>query len=262
MKTINPKLRFKSYVGIDYSGAATSQSRTPALQVYRTIQACTPELVRASSSTESKHRNWNRSEVSEWLETFLTQNDAVIVGIDHGFSFPKSYFDRYQLNSWDEFLDDFVHHWPTHQPQATVEKLRGNSKRSGNARELRLTERWTASAKSVFQFDVQGSVAKSTHAGLPYIHRIRKLFPHIHFWPFDGWQVPLGANVISEIWPTVFRHRYPAESRSVDQQDAYSVCRWLNDMDSLGQLGRFFNPPLTDSEREVANLEGWILGIM
>jgi len=31
---------------------------------------------------------------------------------------------------------------------------------------LPLTERWMAAAKSIFLFDVQGSVAKSTFAGL------------------------------------------------------------------------------------------------
>lgn len=255
-------MKFKGYVGIDYSGAATPRSRTPALQVYKADQNREPELVRAPASTESNCRNWNRSELSEWLTAILLQNDAVIVGIDHGLSFPKSYLDRYELHSWNEFLEDFVQHWPTDQAEATVERWRDNSKRTGDARELRLAERWTASAKSVFQFDVQGSVAKSTHAGLPFIHRIRKTNPKIHFWPFDGWQAPLGANVIIEIWPSIFRRRYPRESRSVDQQDAYSVCRWIREMDSMGQLDRFFNPPLNDSEREVANVEGWILGIM
>jgi hypothetical protein len=37
----------------------------------------------------------------------------------------------------------------------------------GNARWRRLTEERAGGAKSVFHFDVQGSVAKSTHAGIP-----------------------------------------------------------------------------------------------
>ena len=41
-------------------------------------------------------------------------------------------------------------------------------RRVGDASWFRLTERWTAGAKSVFRFDVQGAVAKSTHAGLPW----------------------------------------------------------------------------------------------
>jgi len=42
-------------------------------------------------------------------------------------------------------------------------------KRMGETTWLRLTEQWTATAKSVFLFDVQGSVAKSTFAGLPWL---------------------------------------------------------------------------------------------
>jgi hypothetical protein len=41
--------------------------------------------------------------------------------------------------------------------------------RMGNARWRRLTEERSGTAKSVFHFDVQGSVAKSTHAGIPWL---------------------------------------------------------------------------------------------
>jgi hypothetical protein len=46
--------------------------------------------------------------------------------------------------------------------------------RAGNARWRRLTEERAGGAKSVFHFDVQGSVAKSTHAGIPWLHFIRQ----------------------------------------------------------------------------------------
>lgn len=253
-------MRFNTYIGVDYSGAATPTHRTPTLQVYHADVTREPQPVLTPAASESKCRNWNRSELAEWLEATL-QQEAVIVGIDHGFSFPCSYFDRYKLRTWDEFLNDFVQHWPTIGREATVEAFRAKSQRSGDARDLRIAERWTASAKSVFQFDVQGSVAKSTHAGLPYIHRFRKLNPKIHFWPFDGWQPPSNSCVVAEVWPSIFRHRYSRDTRSIDQQDAYSICRWLKEMDSMGELERFFTPPLNQAEREVANLEGWILGV-
>jgi hypothetical protein len=55
------------------------------------------------------------------------------------------------------------------------EGVRGKgSKRAGDPRWLRLTESWTPSAKSVFLFDVQGSVAKSTHAGLQRLRFLRE----------------------------------------------------------------------------------------
>ena len=44
----------------------------------------------------------------------------------------------------------------------------------GNARRRRLTEERAGGAKSVFHFDVQRSVAKSTHAGIPWLRFIRQ----------------------------------------------------------------------------------------
>ena len=129
--------------------------------------------------------------------------------------------------------------------------------------ELRLTERWTPGAKSVFQFDVQGSVAKSTHAGLPFIQRLRKSHrKRLHFWPFDGWHPDSGKSVICEIFPSLFRNRYPREDRTVDEQDAFAVCSWMREMQSINRLGDFFDPPLMQRQLRIAKREGWILGVL
>lgn len=132
----------------------------------------------------------------------------------------------------------------------------------GEPDELRLTEKWTSSAKSVFLFDVQGSVAKSTHAGLPWLKHIRDAAGEIlHFWPFDGWCVPPGKSVVAEVYPSIVRRRYPSAERTPDQHDAYSVARWLAEACRSRTLSRYFDPPLSESERAMANLEGWILGV-
>ncbi len=254
-------MSFQTYVGIDYSGTKTPGTRTPGLQVYQAARGDRPALIWSPASTPNRRRNWNRQELAQWIERLLERESGVVVGIDHGLSFPVSYFQRYQLANWDDFLDDFVRHWPTHQVDRSVEEFRDGSQRIGNAQELRLTECWTAGAKSVFQFDVPGSVAMSTHAGLPFIHRLRTLQADVHFWPFDGWSIPSGANVIAEVWPSLFRSRYDRQARNVHQQDAFAVCCWLEAMDSMKQLDRFFDPPLTAAERRVAELEGWILGV-
>jgi hypothetical protein len=37
----------------------------------------------------------------------------------------------------------------------------------------------------------RGSVAKSTHTGIPWLRFIReRLGSRVHFWPFDGWEIP------------------------------------------------------------------------
>jgi hypothetical protein len=134
--------------------------------------------------------------------------------------------------------------------------------RTGEPREFRLCERWTSSAKSVFHFDVQGSVAKSTHAGIPWLKRIREAAgERVYIWPFDGWMPAEGKAVIAEVYPSIFRNRYPREKRTADEHDAYAVARWLAESAARGVLGRYFDPPLTVHERALAARKGWILGV-
>jgi hypothetical protein len=75
-------------------------------------------------------------------------------------------------------LVDLRRHWPTDEPGTYIDFIRNGGagdglNRIGDSSWLRLTERWTATAKSVFLFDVQGSVAKSTFAGLPWLLYLR-----------------------------------------------------------------------------------------
>ncbi len=157
-------MRFTRYIGIDYSGAQTPTSRLKALQVYDATNNSGP--VKVNTPVEGA-KNWTRLEIAQYCLQVLQSGEPVIIGIDHGFSFPMSYMQRYELFSWDDFLRDFLFAWRTTDPHKYVDFVRENKPRTGDPSELRLCEQWTATAKSVFQFDVQGSVAKSTHAGLP-----------------------------------------------------------------------------------------------
>jgi hypothetical protein len=157
------------------------------------------------------------------------------VGIDHGFSFPLRYFEVHALKpDWPNFLDDFQRHWPTDDDHTYVDFVRegvcGNgTARMGNARWRRLTEERAGVAKSVFHFDVQGSVAKSTHAGIPWLRFIReRLGSRVHFWPFDGWDIPAGRSAIAEVYPALWSRRFTNEGRTGDQHDAFSIAAWLS----------------------------------
>jgi hypothetical protein len=273
---------FDLYIGIDYSGAQTPTSRLNGLQVYAARPGELPEqiktpaiavsLAQGQKNRQSLPRYWTRSEIALWLIGLAKEGTRFIAGIDHGFSFPASYFKRYGLTSWPQFLDDFIRHWPTDRDHMYVDFVRDGvveedggpppNSRIGSAKELRLCERWTSSAKSVFQFDVQGSVAKSTHAGIPWLKRIRdEAGDRVHFWPFDGWQPPEGKAVIAEVYPSIFRNRYEKKGRTPDEQDAYAVSGWLAESAARGSLDRYFNLPLTIEERRIAEREGWILGV-
>ena len=109
--------------------------------------------------------------------------------------------------------------------------------RTGNARWRRLTEERAGGAKSVFHFDVQGSVAKSTHAGIPWLRFIRqRLGQRVHFWPFDGWDIPAGRSAIAEVYPALWRRGFARRRPHRDQHDAYCIAAWLSRADRDGSL--------------------------
>lgn len=134
---------------------------------------------------------------------------------------------------------------------------------TGDPAWLRLTEQWTASAKSAFLFDVQGAVAKATYAGMPWLRLLRQeLDGKVHFWPFDGWDLTEGRSVVVEVYPSLWMKRFPREDRNSGQHAAYAVAAWLLRTDLNGTLSQFLHPELTPHERKVAEIEGWILGVV
>ncbi len=258
--------RFDRYIGIDYSGAETPSSSLRGLRVYSSNKETLPKEV---PPPPSPRRYWTRRGIAEWLKTELVGDLPTIVGIDHAFSFPLRYFETHQLlPDWPTFLDDFQEHWPTDRENMYVDFVRdgihGNGAlRSGDPRWLRLTEEWTVTAKSVFRFDIQGSVAKSTHAGLPWLRYLRlNTEGLVHFWPFDGWAVPPAKAVVAEVYPSLWARRFPQNDRDGDQHAAYSVSAWLRRADLDKSLETFLSPALTPQERTVAGIEGWILGVL
>ena len=247
-----------------------------------------PQKVTPQALRNPPQRNvvrWNRREIADWLVEKLKESKPTVVGIDHAFSFPIDYFQKYnnQLlgHSWDTFLDDFRTYWPTdgdraymsckqcttkcRRPCAQCIRCNSGRTRQGEATWRRLTDRCTGTAKSVFQFGVNGSVAHSSQAGLPWLRYIRselrKAEVEVYFWPFDGWNIPKGTSVIAEVYPALWNKQFKRENRNEHQHDAYSVAKWLSNMDRNGCLNDYFNLDLNEEKCVLANLEGWILGV-
>jgi hypothetical protein len=256
---------FNRYIGVDYSGAETPISSLKGLRVYMADRESPPVGV---PPLPSRRKYWTRRGIAEWLVERLSERPPTLVGIDHGFSFPLRYFEVHGLDpDWPAFLDDFQRHWPTDGDHTYVDFVRfgavGNgAARTGNARWRRLTEARTRRAKSVFQFDVRGSVAKATHAGLPWLRYIRQqLGNRVHFWPFDSWGIPRGRSAVAEVYPSLWSGSFSRNGRDAHQHDAYSAAAWLRRADLDGSLGGLLNPSLAPAERAVAQVEGWILGV-
>jgi hypothetical protein len=107
--------QFERYIGIDYSAAVTPEPTWKGLLVYAADGSGDPEPVPPLI----------RRGLAEWLCTELANGIPTLVGIDHGFSFPIAYFDRYSLpRDWPSFLLDFQKHWPTHEPNTYIDFIR------------------------------------------------------------------------------------------------------------------------------------------
>ncbi len=263
---------FKRYIGVDYSGAETAESSLKQIRVYVATPATEPQEQLTPSgppTMRTQPRYWSRRRIAKWLHERLSDGTPTLVGIDHVFSFPLAFFKEHGLaREWPVFLDHLQRHCPTDERSTYVDFVREGAcgawqEVTGDAKWLRLTETWTATAKSVFQFDVQGAVAKASYAGIPWLRYLRgQCKSKIHFWPFDGWDVPHGSSVVAEVYPSLWMKRFPRQDRDSDQHAAYSVAAWLRRADLNGSLPEFFQPPLNQEERKIAAIEGWILGVV
>jgi hypothetical protein len=257
-------MAFDRYIGIDYSGAQTPTQSLPGLRMYIADRISMPVEIPPPVGPK---KYWTRRGIAERLVEMLSEGTPTLVGIDHGFSFPLRYFEKYNLPlDWGAFLDDFQLHWPTDNEYTYVESVREGSygngaARTGRSKWRRLAEIRARGAKSVFHFNVQGSVAKSTHSGLPWLRYIRSR-TDAHFWPFDGWRIPEGKSAVAEVYPALWSKSFPQEGRNSHQQDAYSIAAWLRRADMTGSLAGFVDLHLEKKERKIAEIEGWILGVV
>ena len=260
---MNPGIRFRRSIGIDYSGAETADASLKGLRVYEAHED--GEAIEVPPPAGPK-RYWTRRALGLWLIETLDGTTPTLVGIDHGFSFPMRYFERHHLSpEWPAFLDDFCAHWPTDAPNTYVDFIRDGLAGDGAARMgerhwRRLTEEAAGAAKSVFHFDGQGSVAKSTHAGIPWLRQLRHSRTHLHFWPFDGWDPAPGATVITEVYPKLWSGLYDAAHRTPDQHHAFAVASWMRDASRSGSISDCLTAPNPETVAATARVEGWILG--
>jgi hypothetical protein len=92
---------FELFIGIDYSGAQTPTSRLAGLQVFasRPGQQNAEKWHGPSKGRSGRPLNWTRREIAERLLAEAQSGRRFLAGIDHCFSFPFSYFERYGLTA-------------------------------------------------------------------------------------------------------------------------------------------------------------------
>jgi hypothetical protein len=247
---------FHRYIGIDYSGASEPCKPVRGLKVFVADYLCEPH-------EERDIGNWSRKRLASWLLDRLREDVRTIVGIDHAFSYPIEVIDKGTRASWDDFLEAFEERWPTRYQKVRECCEPYKAMLDTHKKALRLTDKWAPTAMPVCAgWRGKGpNVFFSTHAGIPWLRWLRgQTGDGVHFWPFDGFEVPRGKSVVAEVYPRIFLRRYETGLKD-DERDAWLVCRWLKDRDERDCLARCFQPPLDEEERRQARVEGWILGV-
>src|SRR6266545_3207149 len=89
---------FQQYIGAHYSGRKGPGDRIPQLRVFTAHEDHEPYV---DNNPADENGYWSRRELAEWLGSKVGGEEAVIVGIDHAFSFPQSYMERNSLKSWE-----------------------------------------------------------------------------------------------------------------------------------------------------------------
>jgi hypothetical protein len=251
---------FQRYIGVDYSGASEASTPIPGLRVY-----CADRQTGPAPTLDflGKPRNWSRRRLARWLLDRLLEDIPTIVGLDHAFSYPLAAIKPSARESWGDFLAWFEERWPTRD--RTVRECSTTNYRllEKHKKELRLTDRWAPTAMPICRDWKGPNVFYSTHSGIPWLRWLRESAGNrIHFWPFDGFDVPAERSVVAEVYPRTFRRRYEDEtSLRADKRDAWLICQWLKDRDEKELLKPYFKPPLDETEQGKARVEGWILGV-
>jgi hypothetical protein len=249
---------FEWHIGINETGARNASGELLSPEVYAAGADTLPTRVRAVPA--DPQASWTLDQVADWLLGLIESDTRFLVGVNHRFSFPASYFEQQGVRSWQELLAN--REALTDEGEGPfVEAARFNDGLPGPERGWRMTERWGNSLTCMFQFAVRG-LNDSSHSALPWLRRIREQAgSRLHVWPFDGWIPPDDRSVIAEVHPLQPPNCYPQKGRGPAEQNAYAISRWLLEADELGILTGYLLPQLPERICRAAAVEGWILGV-
>ena len=79
-------------------------------------------------------------------------------------------------------------------------------------------------------------------------HQTTLCVPRVHFWPFDGWEIPVGCCAVVEGYPALWNRNFSLGGFTKDQRDAYCIADELSGADRDGRIAGWLKPDLTPLE--------------
>jgi len=281
---------FDTFLFADYSGAEAPAAQRTAISLFRLdTRDPAPRKIRGPFV-----RATLREAIVEQIETATREGRRVLFGIDHQWSWPRDLLGAASLSglSWREALSRLAAGHGTLPPLGppsvyarafnlaagtsifhcrvkTLAKKYGvptSSSWSGNP--VRLVETLTKGAKPATRLGGTGAVAGQTLAGLRELRLLvgeleRRGLP-FKAWPFDTLHDDGRSHIGCEIYPGYYRRDLIARGKhrvrpgwSEHDRDAALSCVWARSVRLAASLD--LRRESADT-REVARIEGWILG--
>ena len=278
--------KFNHYIGIDYSGAGKHYEPQSNISVAICSNAQEQPFIFASPDKIETIGAWSRKSLAEWLVKVLRNREKVLIGIDHAFSLPVYYLEDKKITNFDMMISHVAEFNPINMSNTVHGSIMCNDEFSQyfddglnlKSQAFRITDKQAHQnkfpAKPIFKPAKTGhTVTYATFAGIPWLGYIRENVPKdkLHFWPFDGWGIPEGKSAIVEVYPRLFngdksgKKILPPETFGLDNEndrDAYCVAKWMAENDQNGTLDEYLTMKnLSESDRTIADIEGWILGL-
>ncbi|VVB85801.1 Uncharacterised protein [uncultured archaeon] len=281
---------FDIYAFADYSGSK-----------YKNVQKKSIALSIICNDNEKPRTTkcYTRESLSFEILSLLvnaTHNDQrVIFGFDHSYSFPDGFYQvvtETRWITWGQLLDllcygtkelppvndkprewalaanDFIckrlnikaggPFWgPNFKYQVTNPKF---FEKTTRLKEKRLTERRCPKTKPIYKIGGIGTVGLQSLYGIQHLTKLlydlKDRGIELFCWPFDGWDFPSSGHLLVEMYPALVN-----EKEKTDEQDAEACSTWLYRQDKANTLIPWLYPNLRDDELKMARLEGWILGV-
>ncbi len=280
---------FDVYAFADYSGAKSqyNQKKSIALSVIRSD-------VKKPQTTKCFTRESLRNEIKLLLIKAGQENQRVIFGFDHSYSFPVGFYDVVtgtQWKKWEQLLDLLCHgtselpsvnneprEWAKAANDCICKRLslskgpfwgpnfvyqNTNPKFPFDKtplKEKRLSEERIPRTKPIYKIGGIGSVGLQSLYGIQHLAWLMQDLENnsikLFRWPYDGWELPFKGHVLIEVYPSLVN-----EGLKSDENDAEACSKWLYRQDRDNNLKNLFKPKLTKNEWKRASLEGWIIGI-
>ncbi len=162
---------------------------------------------------------------------------------------------------------------PKSRQTPTLAMKKGDFSAPNSLPEHRKAEAWIkanfkAHPKSVWQLLGAGAVGSQALLGIPTVQYLRREIPGARIWPFETGFKALQSEdladvscVFAEIYPSTVQIT-PKTGEILDEAQVRILSKYLESLDSAGDLADAFGPPDTLSGSEIAEItceEGWIL---